>query len=166
MRLILLFALSAALLVLDQVSKHIAESQLLYGQPVYVASWFNWNLAYNTGAAWSFLSDAGGWQRWFFTVVSAVVSVALVVWMIRAWRREPVLTLSLSLILSGAVGNLIDRVRFGHVVDFIQWHYGSFVWPTFNVADMAISCGAVLMVWVSFRGEPGAAALDQSESNT
>ncbi len=164
MRLLLLFGLSAVLLVLDQLTKQAALSQLLYGQPVRVTSWFNWNLAYNAGAAWSFLSEAGGWQRWFFIVISSVVSVVLVVWMCRAWRREPLLTLSLALILSGAVGNLIDRVRFGYVVDFIQWHYGGFVFPTFNVADMAITGGALLMVWVSFRGEPGAAPDNDTET--
>lgn len=160
MRLIALFLLSAIIVVVDQASKHVAESTLVYGQPVPVSSWFNWNLAYNRGAAWSFLSNAGGWQRWFFVVVSSVVSVALSIWMVRAWRREPILTTSLALILAGAIGNLIDRVRFGHVVDFIQWYYGSFVWPTFNVADMAITVGAALMVWVSFRGEAGSRTIE------
>ena len=155
MRLLVLYTVSLIIVVLDQVSKYLAEANLEFGQPIVVASWFNWNLAYNTGAAWSFLSDAGGWQRWFFVVISSVVSVALAVWMWRAWRREPVLATSLTLILAGAIGNLIDRVRFGYVVDFIQWYYGSFVWPTFNVADMAITGGAILMIWVSFRGEPG-----------
>ncbi|MEM6986812.1 MAG: signal peptidase II [Pseudomonadota bacterium] len=155
MRLLVLYSVSLIIVVLDQVSKYLAEANLEFGQPIAVASWFNWNLAYNTGAAWSFLSDAGGWQRWFFVVISSVVSVALAIWMWRAWRREPVLATSLTLILAGAIGNLIDRVRFGYVVDFIQWYYGSFVWPTFNVADMAITGGAMLMIWVSFRGEPG-----------
>ncbi|MEM9604105.1 MAG: signal peptidase II [Pseudomonadota bacterium] len=160
MRPALLYAVSAVIVVLDQISKVVAEANLAYGQPVPVASWFNWNLAYNTGAAWSFLSDAGGWQRWFFVVVSVVVSVVLVVWIWRAWRREPVLSISLSLILAGAIGNLIDRVRLGYVIDFVQWYYGSFVWPTFNVADMAITGGAALMIWVSLRGEPGARAAE------
>lgn len=155
MRLAMLYAISALIVVLDQISKYVAETHLAFGQPIAVASWFNWNLAYNTGAAWSLLADAGGWQRWFFVVFSAVVSVAIAIWMWRAWRREPVLTTALALILAGAIGNLIDRIRLGYVVDFIQWYYGSFVWPTFNVADMAICGGAILMVWVSFRGEAG-----------
>ena len=115
-----------------------------------ITSFFNITLAYNTGAAFSFLSDAGGWQRWFFTIVSAVVSVVLAIWLYRMSVRERWLGLSISLILGGAVGNLIDRVIYGHVVDFIQVHYAGRYFPSFNVADAAITCGTVILLGLMF----------------
>ncbi len=150
MRLWLLYGLSTAIVVLDQWSKQVAEAAMGLGDSFAVNSWFNWALAYNEGAAWSFLSNAGGWQRWFFVVLSLVVSVALVVWIYRIWRQDKILSLSLALVLGGAIGNLIDRVLYGHVIDFIQWHYGGYYFPTFNVADMAITGGAAVMLWCSF----------------
>lgn len=158
MRLWLLYGLSAAIVVLDQWSKQVAEAAMGLGDSFVVNSWFNWALAYNEGAAWSFLSNAGGWQRWFFVVLSLVVSVALVVWIYRAWREDKILSLSLALVLGGAVGNLIDRVLYGHVIDFIQWHYAGYYFPTFNVADMAITGGAAVMLWCSFFSSEKSAA--------
>jgi len=150
MRLWQLYLLSAVIVVADQASKITAESALQSVGQIQVFSWFNWSLAYNTGAAWSFLSDAGGWQRWFFIILTVVVSIALIVWIARCWKSERLLAFSLALVLGGAIGNLIDRALYGHVIDFIQWHYGGYYFPTFNVADMAISVGAALMLICSF----------------
>lgn len=154
----LFYGLSAVIIVLDQWSKQVAEAAMDLGDGFVVASWFNWALAYNEGAAWSFLSNAGGWQRWFFVVLSIAVSIALVVWISRVWRSERMLALSLALVLGGAVGNLIDRVLYGHVIDFIQWHYNGWYFPTFNVADMAITAGAAVMIWCSFFGADSSVA--------
>lgn len=138
--------LAIALVGLDQLTKYLADTQLVYGQPVEIFSWFNLTLAYNTGAAFSFLASASGWQRWFFTAIALVAVVVITFWLRKLKPHEWLVALSLSLILSGAVGNLIDRVFYGHVIDFIQWHYKGYYWPAFNIADSAISVGAVLLV--------------------
>lgn len=104
---------------------------------------------YNEGAAFSFLSQAGGWQRWFLAGLSLIVSLIIVIWIYRLDRKEKGLAAALSLILGGAVGNLIDRVAQGRVTDFIQWYYADYYWPTFNIADSAISVGAVILLFVS-----------------
>lgn len=109
-----------------------------------VLPFFNLTLAYNEGAAFSFLSDQGGWQRWFFALMASVVTIVLVVWLSRL-RGEKVLALSLSLVIGGAVGNLLDRLLFGHVIDFLDFFYGQYHWPAFNVADIAISIGVALL---------------------
>jgi signal peptidase II len=134
-----LFGYGLALMVLigDQITKHWASATLAYRDPVAVTSWFDLMLAHNTGAAFSFLADAGGWQRWFFTVVTLVVSVVLVVWLSRLSRSQFWLSLGLGLIL-------------GYVVDFVSLHYREWYWPAFNVADSAISIGAVLLIVDSF----------------
>lgn len=134
------------IVALDQWTKYLASSLLTYGMPVEVLPVFNLTLQHNTGAAFSFLADAGGWQRWFFTAVSAIVSVALVVWLCRLKPGQVLLTASLSCILGGAVGNLWDRVVQGYVVDFISVHYNSAYFPAFNIADSAITIGAGLMI--------------------
>ena len=143
--------LIAVLIVgVDQFSKWLAESYLLAYQAVPVMPSFNWNLMYNEGAAFSFLSQAGGWQRWFLAGLSLIVSLIIVIWIYRLDRKEKGLAAALSLILGGAVGNLIDRVAQGRVTDFIQWYYADYYWPTFNIADSAISVGAVILLFVSF----------------
>ncbi len=109
-----------------------------------VLPFFNLTLAYNEGAAFSFLSDQGGWQRWFFALMASGVTIVLVVWLSRL-RGEKVLALSLALVIGGAVGNLIDRLLFGHVIDFLDFFYGQYHWPAFNVADIAISIGVALL---------------------
>ena len=139
--------ISALVLVLDQLTKRLAESALTYAEPVPVFPSFNLTLLYNRGAAFSFLSDAGGWQRWFFVCVSVVASVALLFWLYRLKPHQRLLAVALALVLGGAVGNLVDRLWLGHVVDFIQVYYRSFYWPAFNIADSAITVGAVLLVW-------------------
>lgn len=146
------YALALSLLCLDQWSKHAASAQLDYGVPVEITTFFNFTLAHNPGAAFSFLSDAGGWQHWLFGGVAGVVSIVLVVWIARLRSGSLMLGAGLALILSGAVGNLIDRVQLGYVVDFIQLHYQHWYWPSFNVADSAITVGAVLLVADSFWG--------------
>lgn len=138
--------LAIVVVVLDQWSKALASSQLQYGAPVEILPVFNFTLQHNEGAAFSFLSDAGGWQRWFFTVLSSVVSVILAVWLCRLTTQDKILAASLSLILGGAVGNLWDRIELGYVVDFISVHYQSHYFPTFNIADSAITIGAGLML--------------------
>jgi len=138
--------LAIAAVVLDQITKISAEALLTYAQPVPVLPVLNMTLLYNPGAAFSFLADQGGWQRWFFTGISVAVSVMLVVWIARLPRGTVWLPIALSLILGGAIGNLIDRVAYGHVVDFISVHWGNRYFPAFNIADSAITLGAMMMV--------------------
>lgn len=139
------YALAIAVIALDQISKHWVSAALTYGEPVVFTPFFNFTLLHNPGAAFSFLSDAGGWQRWFFTVVAAVVSVVLVIWLARVSEKRYE-ALALALILGGAIGNLYDRVVLGYVVDFIVVHYQDYYWPAFNIADSAITVGAVLLI--------------------
>jgi signal peptidase II len=149
--------LSALLILADQWSKAWATASLVYRQPVPVIDGFwNWTLVHNYGAAFSFLSDAGGWQRWFFSGLAVVISVALAVVLARTPRSDWRTALPFALVIAGALGNLVDRLRFGYVVDFVDWYYGSYHWPAFNVADSAIVVGAVLLVLFSFRA-PGPA---------
>ncbi|HSH29215.1 MAG TPA: signal peptidase II [Thiohalobacter sp.] len=148
--------IALVVVLLDQVSKVWAEAALAYGRPVEVFGWFNLTLVYNRGAAFSFLSQAGGWQRGFFILIGLIAVAILAGWLRRLTPQERWQGLGLALILGGAVGNLIDRARHGHVVDFIDWHYAGWHWPTFNVADSAITAGVVLLlltlVWGSIRG--------------
>ncbi|MFN0314498.1 MAG: signal peptidase II [Burkholderiales bacterium] len=144
------FVISAAVVVLDQLTKLIIQKALA-GMPVYeVTSFFQLVLAYNKGAAFSFLSDQSGWQRGFFIAVALIASCVIVL-LLRKHREEARFALALSLILGGAIGNLIDRVLIGAVVDFLYFHVGEYYWPAFNVADSAISCGAVLLIWDAVR---------------
>ncbi|MET0013070.1 MAG: signal peptidase II [Sedimenticola sp.] len=145
--------LSAVVIGLDQVSKQLVESSLMLYEVVPVMPFFNLTLAYNEGAAFSFLSDQGGWQRWFFSGLALLVSIILVIWISRLQQRERLIAISLSLIVGGAIGNLIDRVLHGHVIDFLDLYYGQWHWPAFNVADSAIFVGVVLMLLDAFRGE-------------
>ncbi len=138
-------------LLLDQSSKQLAEALLHFRQPVPVMPMFNLTLVYNEGAAFSFLSDAGGWQRWFFILLSSTVSIALVVWLQRIKTNQRLETVALAFILGGAVGNLIDRSIYGHVIDFIDVFYGPHHWPAFNVADSAITVGAFLLILHAFQ---------------
>lgn len=142
----------AVIIGLDQVSKWIVLGALKVGDTRYVAPFFNWVLTFNPGAAFSFLSDAGGWQRWFFTVLALGVS-AWIVGMLSRHSSEFRLSLALTLILGGALGNVIDRIRFGAVVDFIQWHMAGYYFPAFNLADSAITVGAVLLAWDQLAGK-------------
>lgn len=141
------WALAFILFVLDWLTKQAVESSLFYGQEIAVLPFFDLTLRYNTGAAFSFLAQAGGWQRWFFSLVAVAVVVGI------SWRLVKIAhinrweALSLSFILGGAIGNLYDRLVYGHVVDFIQFHWQqTWYFPAFNVADSAITIGVILML--------------------
>jgi signal peptidase II len=140
------YALAALVVVLDQLSKWIVLENIRFGETIYVAPFWNWVLTFNPGAAFSFLADQPGWQRWFFTVLAlgfpagSPSNCANI-------PGQKLLSLALTLVMGGALGNVIDRVRFGAVVDFVQWHAAGFYWPAFNVADSAITVGAVLLVF-------------------
>ena len=138
--------LSALVIVLDQTTKYLAETLLVMHQPVPVLPSFNFMLTYNTGAAFSFLAGAGGWQRWLFLGLGSLVSIGLMVWLRRLKPGEKWLATALALILGGAIGNLIDRAWLGKVIDFIQLYYDRWYWPAFNIADSAITLGAALLV--------------------
>jgi len=143
--------LAIVVIVLDQLTKYIASTSLEMYQPIAVMPMFNWTLMHNTGAAFSFLHDAGGWQRWFFSVIAIVVSVVIVLWIKRLEQHEKWQAIALALILGGAIGNVIDRIWLGYVVDFIQVYYQQWYWPAFNIADSAISIGVVMIIIDSIR---------------
>jgi len=141
------FAISLFIIALDQLSKHWVLQHLTPYQPMSIIPMFNLMLAFNSGSAFSFLSDSGEWHRWFFMGFSACMSLVFIIWMIRLPARSKMQLVSLALILGGAVGNLIDRVLLGHVIDFIDLYYATYHWPAFNIADGAICVGAILLVF-------------------
>ena len=139
--------LTVVMIVLDQVTKWLIVQHFSYGERLNLLPVLDLTLAYNPGAAWSFLAAESGWQRWMFTGLSIAVSIALVVWLRRLKARsQGLLACALSLILAGALGNVIDRIRFGHVIDFILVYWDEHVFPIFNVADSAITIGAALLL--------------------
>lgn len=142
--------LSLLALVLDQGSKLIVDSSMQLYQSIPILPFFKITYLHNTGAAFSFLSEAGGWQRWFFAGLALVISIIITVWLSRLQKHETLLAIALSLILGGAVGNLIDRLAYGYVIDFLDVYYDTWHWPAFNVADSAITLGVVLMLAESF----------------
>jgi len=146
--------LALAIVVVDQGSKELAEHLLIIHEPVSVVPSFNLFLTYNLGAAFSFLSNADGWQRWLFALLSTGISVFIVLWLRRVPQDQKWLACALALVLGGAIGNLIDRLfrAGGGVVDFIDIYYGAWHWPAFNVADSAITIGAVILVSSALRG--------------
>ncbi|MEL0168748.1 MAG: signal peptidase II [Pseudomonadaceae bacterium] len=146
--------LSVLVIVLDQLTKWVAVSELqLYQQVPIIDDLFSFTLAYNTGAAFSFLADASGWQRWLFALIAVVVSVVLCVWLARLDRSKKLEAIALALILGGAIGNLYDRVIHGKVTDFILVHWQqSWFFPAFNIADSAITVGAALLLFDMFFG--------------
>lgn len=147
--------LSLAVIVLDQFTKQLAENSLQLHETVGVLPFLNITLAYNTGAAFSFLSDASGWQRWFFTVLALCVSIFLVVWMHRLESGQRHTAIALALILGGALGNVWDRIMLGYVIDFIDVFYSQWHWPAFNVADSAITIGAAILIVDALTGGRG-----------
>lgn len=146
---------SLLVVVLDQVTKQLATAMLDYARPVELLPVFDLTLLHNTGAAFSFLASAGGWQRWFFALLAGGVSVVLVLWIKRLKAHETWLAIALALVLGGALGNLYDRVVLSYVVDFISIHYQQRYFPAFNVADSAITIGAIMLIidtlWLSRR---------------
>jgi signal peptidase II len=143
--------LSVLLVVADQASKGWIETHYELGEFTPVFFWLDITRLHNPGAAFSFLADAGGWQRWFFSILAVVVSVALLVWLRTLHgRRDLVLALALALVLSGAIGNVIDRFEHGFVIDFIHVHWQQAYFPAFNIADAAITVGAILLIYDAF----------------
>jgi len=143
--------LSVITVALDQLTKKIAEAELLLHQPIAIFPSFNFTLMYNKGAAFSFLSDAGGWQRILFVSLSTIISILLIFWLKQICRDQEqkdnqLLQISICFILGGAIGNLIDRALTGEVVDFIQVYYSTYYFPAFNIADSAITVGAGLLI--------------------
>jgi signal peptidase II len=143
--------LSLAVIALDQATKFLATRFLELYERVEVLPVLDFTLLHNTGAAFSLLAGASGWQRWFFIGLACIVSAVLMVWIWRTPRGEKLLPLSLSLILGGALGNVIDRIVHGYVVDFIHAHWGAAYFPAFNIADSAITIGAGLLILDAFR---------------
>lgn len=144
--------LSGVVVVLDQLSKYVVVEKLANQPPVEVTSFFNLLLVYNRGAAFSFLAGAGGWQREFFTGIALIAS-AWIIWLLYRHAQQTLFSLALAMVLGGAIGNVIDRVMIGAVVDFLDFHAFGWHWPAFNVADSAITCGAALLIWDGIFGE-------------
>jgi len=142
--------LSVLTVILDQLSKIWIDSNMSLYQSIPVFPGFNITYVHNFGAAFSLLSEAGGWQRWFFTLLAASISVGIVIWLKRLKPEETLSAISLGLILGGAIGNLIDRVIYGYVIDFFDVYYHTWHWPVFNIADSAITVGVALMLYESF----------------
>ena len=148
------YMLSFTVIIIDQITKYFAVEELALHEVKSIYEGFNLILIYNEGAAFSFLSDAGGWQRWFLIGVSCIVCVFIVVWMYQSISKSKCLLAGLSLILGGALGNLWDRLSLGYVVDFIEVYYKDLYWPAFNIADSAITIGAILLILDIFLKEP------------
>lgn len=138
--------LAVVICVLDQLTKQLASHHLHYGIPRAVLPHLNFTLLHNTGAAFSLFHDQPGWQRWFFSAIALVVGAGVVYWLTTLERGQRWAPLALALVLGGAAGNLIDRILLGHVVDFIQVYYQRWSFPAFNIADSAISIGAVMLI--------------------
>lgn len=151
--------LSLFVVGLDQWTKYLAGAHLNFGIPQPILPGFNLTLVHNTGAAFSLLRDAGGWQRMFFIALALAISAVLILWLRRIPRAQRWLPVALALILGGAVGNLWDRIFLGHVVDFLDVYLDRWHWPAFNIADSAISAGAVMLLvdalWLERRRAPG-----------
>ncbi|ABI59684.1 MULTISPECIES: signal peptidase II [Nitrosomonas] len=145
MKLYFSLSLATIILMLDLLSKRWVELNLSYGQQIVITEFFNLVLAYNAGAAFSFLSNASGWQRWFLSAIALLVS-ALIIYLLYKNTTNRLFCIALSFILGGALGNLWDRIMLGHVVDFLDFHVSGYHWPAFNLADSAIVCGACLLI--------------------
>jgi len=139
--------ISILVICLDQLTKILADQYLQYHQPVEVMPMFNLTLMYNKGAAFSFLANAGGWQRWFFLILTSAVSIFIYLWLRKLKTHQILQYSALALILGGAIGNLIDRAIYGHVIDFLDVYFQQHHWPAFNIADSAITVGAILLIY-------------------
>ncbi|WP_273023763.1 signal peptidase II [Rheinheimera sp.] len=145
-----LWWLIALVLMVDQLTKQVVIANMQLFDSIELLPVFNLTYVRNYGAAFSFLSDAGGWQRWFFTLIAVAISVVLAVWLARNSKAQLKLNMALALVLAGAVGNLIDRSIYGYVIDFLHVYYQNWHYPAFNIADSAICIGAALLIWDSF----------------
>ena len=155
------FGMAALIVVIDQITKYVIVQNFVLHESLFVTSFFNLVRVHNAGASFSMLANAGGWQRWLFIGVAVAASI-WVVWLILRHPQQKLFCFALTLILAGAVGNLIDRVLFGAVVDFLDFHYRGWSFPAFNVADSSITCGAVLLILDGFRGERRVATENKS----
>jgi len=142
--------LSLLAVILDQASKLVIAGSMRLYESIEIIPFFKLTYVHNTGAAFSFLSEAGGWQRWFFAGLALAISAGIAVWLTRLQKHETLLAVALALVLGGAVGNLIDRLAYGYVIDFLDVYYESWHWPAFNIADSAITLGVMLMLAESF----------------
>lgn len=140
-------------LTLDQVTKQWIAGSFYYGESLSVLPFFSLTYVHNLGAAFSFLADQGGWQRWFFTAIATIASIVFIVWLAKTPKSQTLLGIAFALMLSGAFGNLIDRVLFGYVIDFLHFHWAGYNFPAFNVADSMIFIGAAFMILDSFKAE-------------
>ncbi|HUL97262.1 MAG TPA: signal peptidase II [Usitatibacter sp.] len=156
-------ALSAGVFAADLATKAWVSRVFQPGDSLEVTPFFNLVLAHNTGAAFSFLAGAGGWQRWFFTAATVVISAGIVVMLARRPGRW--VSAALALVLGGALGNLFDRLTLGHVVDFVQLHAAGYYWPAFNVADSGITVGVAMLVWDGLKPRAGALAAGAKEKS-
>ena len=145
-----LYLISLSIFLLDIVTKNYIQNKIMYGDQVEITSFLSFVHFQNPGAAFSFLSDQGGWQRYFLIVIS-LLAVIYIPWLINQYKKNMLIVIGLLLILGGAIGNLYDRISYGYVIDFIYFHIAEFYWPAFNVADSAISIGVLLFLYGSFR---------------
>jgi len=145
-----LYLISLSVFLLDIVSKNFIQNKIMYGEQVEITSFLSLVHFQNTGAAFSFLSDQGGWQRYFLIAIS-LLAVLYIPWLINQYKKNILIVIGLLLILGGAIGNLYDRISYGYVIDFIYLHFDEFYWPAFNVADSAISLGVLLFLYGSFK---------------
>ena len=145
-----LYLISLSIFLLDILTKNYIQNKIMYGDQVEITSFLSFVHFQNAGAAFSFLSDQGGWQRYFLIVIS-LLAVIYIPWLINQYKKNMLIVIGLLLILGGAIGNLYDRISYGYVIDFIYFHIAEFYWPAFNVADSAISIGVLLFLYGSFR---------------
>lgn len=157
--------LTLLVLVIDQGSKQWVANSMELFDSIKLLPIFSITYVHNPGAAFSFLADQGGWQRWFFTLIAFAASIVFAVWLAKTPKNQTVLSIALALMLSGAVGNLIDRVLFGYVIDFIDFHWAGYTFPAFNIADSSIFIGAVFMVFDSFKKETNNSSLNENGSD-
>ena len=145
-----LYLISLSVFFLDILSKNFIQNKMIYGEQVEITSFLSLVHFQNTGAAFSFLSDQGGWQRYFLIAIS-LLAVLYIPWLINQYKKNILIVIGLLLILGGAIGNLYDRINYGYVIDFVYLHIAAFYWPAFNVADSAISIGVLLFLYGSFK---------------
>ena len=147
---LIIFSIIIFTFFLDLITKNYALSSLIINHSISINNFLNFTLAFNHGAAFSFLSDAGGWQRWFFIIFSLIVILIITYILVKEKNSKYI---AFSFVIGGAIGNLYDRILYGYVIDFIEFHYNSFFWPIFNIADIAISIGIILLLYSMFAKE-------------